>query len=146
MCCIGRVHGGRFPRISQAMKVAKSKIKKDVSGSRAILPNKLTEALGENLRRYRKAAGMTQVDLAYDCELERSRVSKMENGLLNPSLLTMATLCYCLDIKLRQLFEGINATHAPTAHGGKLRRANQATLDKPAQKLAKRNAKNKSAG
>ena len=123
------------------MQVAKSKVKKAVSDSRANLPNKLTKALGENLRRYRKAAGMTQVDLAYDCELERTRVSKMENGLLNPSLLTVATLCYCLKIKLEQLFEGIDATHPPTAHGGKLRRRNQATLDKPPQKLANRYAK-----
>ena len=140
MCRLGRIHRRHFLRILQAMQVVKSKDKKAVSDSRANLPNKLTKALGENLRRYRKAAGMTQVDLAYDCELERTRVSKMENGLLNPGLLTMATLCYCLKIKLEQLFEGIDATHPPTAHGGKLRRLNQATLDKPPQKLAKRYA------
>lgn len=114
-----------------AMKVVKSDIKAALSDSRANLPNKSTEALGENLRRCSKTAGLTQVDLAFDCELERTRVSKMENGLLNSALLTMATLCYCLKIKLEQLFEGIDATYAPTAHGRKLRRLNQAILYKP---------------
>ena len=100
------------------------------------LPNPVTLALGRNVKRYRQAANKTQVELAYDAEVERSRISKIENGFVNPSLLTLATLCYSLGITLPQLFEGITETMKPVADGGVARRSNQATLDKPAQKLA----------
>ena len=109
--------------------------------STSLLPNPVTLALGQNLQRHRLAAKKTQVDLAYDSEVERSRISKMETGRINPSLLTLATLCYSLGITLPTLFEGITATMKPVAEGGDKRRANQATLDKPAQKLARRTAK-----
>lgn len=94
------------------------------------LPNPVTLALGENLRRLRKASGKNQLDLAFEAEVERSRISKIECGYVNPSLLTLATLCYCLGITLPQLFEGITATLPPVAQGGARRRANQATLEK----------------
>lgn len=109
--------------------------------STSLLPNPVTLALGQNLKRHREAAKKTQVDLAYDAEVERSRISKIECGYVNPSLLTLATLCYSLGITLPMLFEGITATMKPVAEGGDKRRANQATLDKPAQKLARRAAK-----
>jgi transcriptional regulator with XRE-family HTH domain len=95
------------------------------------LPNEVTLALGASLRTYRLAAGKTQVGLAFDAEVERSRISKIEGGRINPSLLTLATLCYCLGITLPELFTGIRATIAPVAAGGKPRRANQAVLEKP---------------
>jgi transcriptional regulator with XRE-family HTH domain len=101
------------------------------------LPNPVTLALGLNLKRYREAIKKTQVDLAYDAEVERSRISKIECGYVNPSLLTLATLCYSLGITLPQLFEGISVTMPPTSHGGMLRRTNQATLEKPTQKRVK---------
>lgn len=125
------------------MKIAKTKEKTPKATSRSNLPNQLTLAVGANLQHYRKQAGMTQVDLAYDVELERTRISKMENGLVNPSLLTLATICHCLKITMAQLFEGIKVTHPPTYLGGIPRRANQATLDKPPQKLAKRKTASK---
>lgn len=102
------------------------------------LPNPVTIALGLNLKRYRQAIKKTQVELAYDAEVERSRISKIECGYVNPSLLTLATLCYSLGITLPILFEGITATMPPVAEGGIRRRTNQATLDKPAQKLSRR--------
>jgi transcriptional regulator with XRE-family HTH domain len=104
----------------------------------AVLPNAVTLAVGANIRRYRQATGKTQVELAYDAEVERSRISKLECGLINPSLLTLATLCYSLGITLAKLFEGVTATLPPMAEGGPRRRANQATLDKPARKRASR--------
>jgi transcriptional regulator with XRE-family HTH domain len=93
------------------------------------LPNPVTLALGENLKRFRKAVGKSQLDLAFEAEVERSRISKIECGLVNPSLLTLATLCHCLGIALPQLFEGVTATLPPVAQGGARRRANQATLE-----------------
>jgi transcriptional regulator with XRE-family HTH domain len=106
-------------------------------GAAIRIPNPLTLALGQNIRRFRAAAGKTQVDLAYEAEVERSRISKLETGLVNPSLFTLATLCHCLGITLFQMFEGITNTIPPVAAGGPKRRANQATLlsDKPPRKV-----------
>lgn len=92
------------------------------------LPNAVTMALGANLKRFRQQAQLTQLDLAYEAEVERSRISKLEGGHINPSLLTLATLCHCLKISLPDLFAGITATLPPVAQGGAPRRANQAVL------------------
>lgn len=102
--------------------------------STTLLPNPVTLALGLNLKRFRQARNKTQVDLAYDAEVERSRISKIEGGHVNPSLLTLATLCHCLGITLFQLFEGISETLPPVSSGGIPRRANQATLEKLTRK------------
>ena len=110
------------------MKTTAPKSSRGAESSTSLLPNPVTLALGQNLKRHREAAKKTQVDLAYDAEVERSRISKIECGYVIPSLL----------ITLPTLFEGITATMKPVAEGGDKRRANQATLDKPAQKLARR--------
>ncbi|CAN7763992.1 helix-turn-helix transcriptional regulator [Variovorax sp. LjRoot84] len=104
------------------------------AGVRGALPNAVTLALGGNLRRFREEAGMTQVELAFDAEVERSRISKIERGHINPSLLTLATLCYCLEITLPKLFEGVKDTLAPSWKGGALRRSNQPILGLPLKK------------
>lgn len=111
---------------------------KQVSPAKLELPNAVTLALGENLRKFREAAGKTQLELAYDAEVERTRISKMERGHLNPSLLTLAALCHCLQITLPMLLEGIEATIAPSHEGGQLRRANQATLAKASRELPRK--------
>lgn len=112
------------------MNAAAAKAKKSRSRG-AVLPNEVTLAMGRNLKKLRTAANKTQVELAYDAEVERSRISKMEGGHINPSLLTLATICHCLEISLAELFAGITATLAPISEGGLPRRANQAVLDKP---------------
>lgn len=104
------------------------------AGVRGVLPNAVTLALGRNLKRFREEAGMTQVELAFDAEVERSRISKIERGHINPSLLTLATLCYCLEITLPKLFEGVKDTLAPSWKGGPLRRSNQSVLGLPLAK------------
>ena len=112
------------------MKKTAPKLSRGAVTSTSLLPNPVTLAVGQNLQRHRLAAKKTQVELAYDAEVERSRISKIECGYVNPSLLTLATLCYSLGITLPTLFEGIAVTMPPTSEGGNPRRTNQATLDK----------------
>ena len=119
------------------MKSASRKATPPPEPSVGKLPNAVTLALGKNLKRLRLASGKTQVALAYDAEVERSRISKLEGGYINPSLMTLATLCYSLGTTLPVLFEGIVATNAPTSEGGPLRRKNQAVLNKPAKPARK---------
>ncbi|WP_309951686.1 MULTISPECIES: helix-turn-helix domain-containing protein [Variovorax] len=118
---------------SKAMKNASRRAAPPTAPTAGTLPNEVTLALGRNLKKLRLAAGKTQVALAYDAEVERSRISKLEGGHINPSVMTLATLCYSLGTTLPVLFEGIVATNAPTSEGGLLRRKNQAILNKPAR-------------
>ena len=122
------------------MKTSTPKSSRGAERSTSPLPNPVTLALGQNLKRHREAANKTQVELAYDAEVERSRISKIECGYVNPSLLTLATLCYSLGITLPVMFEGITVTMPPVAEGGDKRRKNQATLDKPAQLGSRRHS------
>ena len=122
------------------MKKVVPKNQLSAARSTSPLPNPVTLALGQNLKRHREAIKKTQVELAYDAEVERSRISKIECGYVNPSLLTLATLCYSLGITLPKLFEGIVAVMPPVAEGGIRRRSNQATLDKPAQLGSRRHS------
>ncbi|MBT2335026.1 helix-turn-helix transcriptional regulator [Variovorax paradoxus] len=113
---------------------AGNRIKQHSGSAPRALPNAVTLALGVNLRHLREQAGLTQLQLAFDAEVERSRISKIERGHINPSLLTLATLCHCLKVTLPQLFEGINETLPPSWMGGTLRRSNQAVLGEPPSK------------
>ncbi|MET3916883.1 transcriptional regulator with XRE-family HTH domain [Variovorax sp. OAS795] len=119
------------------MKTASRKATPSPEPAIGTLPNAVTLALGKNLKKLRLAAGKTQVALAFDAEVERSRISKLEGGYINPSLMTLATLCHSLGTTLPVLFEGIVATNAPTSEGGLLRRKNQAILNKPAKPARK---------
>ena len=120
------------------MKTSAPKSSRGANSSISPLPNTVTLALGQNLKRHREAANKTQVELAYDAEVERSRISKIECGYVNPSLLTLATLCYSLGITLPTLFEGITVTMPPVSEGGTPRRTNQAVLEKQAAPKSKK--------
>jgi transcriptional regulator with XRE-family HTH domain len=101
-----------------------------VGGSGRDPPNSVTLALGQNVKRYRHAAKLSQMNLAFESEMERSHVSRIERGVSNPSLSALATICHVLKITLSELFEGINDTIAPTTQSGPLRRKNQSILEK----------------
>lgn len=94
------------------------------------IPNDITLAVGQAIRARRQALGLTQLNLAMTAEIERTRVSKLELGLVNPSVLSLASVCHVLGMTLADLFAEIRLSHPPTTAGGGLRRANQAVLDK----------------
>ncbi|MBS7809233.1 helix-turn-helix transcriptional regulator [Variovorax sp. PCZ-1] len=125
---------------SQALKSHKTKATQSVRSAteNAGLPTELTKALGERIANLRERLGISQEDLAAAAEIERSRISKIENGRVNCSLLTLGTIAFCLDVNMSQLFNTITHTHPPTSQGGGLRRSNQAVLDKPAKPSTKR--------
>jgi transcriptional regulator with XRE-family HTH domain len=114
-------------------------VKPGVDGSARYLPNSVTLALGQNVKRHRHAAKLSQMSLAFEAEIERSHVSRIERGVSNPSLFALATICHVLKITLPELFEGITATIAPTSKGGPIRRKNQSILEnappKPSRKM-----------
>lgn len=70
--------------------------------------NKVCTAIGKRIKAVRIAAGKSQEALAIDAELDRTYISQIERGVANPSLLTLANLCYALNVTLSELFETVH--------------------------------------
>lgn len=83
--------------------------------------NTACTSVGESLKRFRLAANMSQEQMANSAELDRSYVSHIERGTANPSVITLANLCYALGITLADLFSEVRVALQP---GAEARRAN----------------------
>jgi transcriptional regulator with XRE-family HTH domain len=55
-------------------------------------PRDLRQAFAANLRRFRHAKGISQEDLAYEADVNRTYVSKLEKGVSYPGLEIIAKL------------------------------------------------------
>lgn len=59
----------------------------------------LVQLLGENVRKARKAKGLSQEDLALEAEMKRSYVSDLERGTRNPSVRAVGRLASALNVE-----------------------------------------------
>lgn len=59
--------------------------------------------VGQNLKRYREAAGLSQEALAFECGLHRTYVSGVERGVRNPTVVVLERLAGPLGIQPWQL-------------------------------------------
>ncbi len=59
--------------------------------------------VGTNVRRIRKARGLTQEELAFESEIDLTYMGGIERGRRNPSLLVMARIAESLRVKLAEL-------------------------------------------
>lgn len=85
--------------------------------------NAICTAIGKSLKKQRITANKSQETLAFDAEVDRTYISQIERGVANPSVLTLANLCYALGITLSDLFDPVDISLPPD---GLLRRANKA--------------------
>lgn len=58
-----------------------------------------------NLRRCRKRAGLTQGKLALMADISPQHLSKIERMESSPTIKTVVTLCECLEISPKELFD-----------------------------------------
>ena len=49
----------------------------------------LCALVGENIRRHRRAAGLTQEELAHRANLDRTYLSDIERGIRNPTIMLL---------------------------------------------------------
>ncbi len=88
--------------------------------------NRLEEAIGRQVRGYRKKLGITVVDLAGQADLSAGMLSKIENGLTSPSLATLRSLSNALKVPVTALFasydEVSDAMHVRANEGLKIER------------------------
>jgi transcriptional regulator with XRE-family HTH domain len=65
----------------------------------------LVKLLAKNVKRYRKQLGLSQEELAFDCEIDRTYISKLERGIANPSLLILTQLAKVLKVDVVDLLK-----------------------------------------
>jgi transcriptional regulator with XRE-family HTH domain len=68
-------------------------------------PKDLRQAFAANLRRLRHAKGISQEDLAYSAEVNRSYLSKLEKGVSYPGLEIIAKLANVLGVEPGELLK-----------------------------------------
>jgi transcriptional regulator with XRE-family HTH domain len=63
------------------------------------------EIVGNNVRRFRQAAGITQEQLAFVAEIDLTYVGGIERGKRNPSVLVLARIASALSIEPATLLQ-----------------------------------------
>lgn len=63
--------------------------------------------VGKRIREIRVAVNMSQKDLAYSADLDRSYIASVENGQRNISIVNLDKIATSLGVSLSELFKGI---------------------------------------
>ena len=69
--------------------------------------NEVLKSLGLRIRNLRKERGLTQIELAYRCNMEPSNLNRIEAGSTNPKVSSLTLVANGLGLKLVNLFEGL---------------------------------------
>lgn len=59
---------------------------------------KLRREFGQQLRFYRRQAGLSQEDLGFEADLHRNYISQIERGLSSPTFETFYRLCRSMEV------------------------------------------------
>ena len=59
--------------------------------------------VGLNVRRFRKAAGLSQEELAHRAHLDRTYVSGVERGIRNPTVVVLQEIAAVLGVRAAEL-------------------------------------------
>ena len=65
----------------------------------------LKKKFGKNLKKLREAKGMSLLQVSYNCTIDESHISKIEQGKFNISLGTIVELSKGLEISASRLLE-----------------------------------------
>lgn len=69
-----------------------------------ILRNESTlTSLANNVKKHRKQGGLSQEELAFQCDIDRTYISKLERGVANPSLLILVKIAETLNVRIEDL-------------------------------------------
>jgi transcriptional regulator with XRE-family HTH domain len=66
--------------------------------------NSLQINVGKQIQKIRESKGLSQQDLAAKCNFEKSNMSRLETGRVNPTLSTLEKVAKALDVSLIELF------------------------------------------
>lgn len=88
------------------MKNPQDALRQDPHAVREQREKNLEVAIGRQVRELRKRKRLTGADLAAQTGLSVGMLSKIENGVISPSLNTISMLAHALSVPLVQLFSG----------------------------------------
>ena len=60
--------------------------------------------VGLRIRKLRLKTGLTQGQLAFECGIELSQISRIERGVINTSITTVYKIAEVLEISVKELF------------------------------------------
>ena len=63
--------------------------------------------VGNRIKEIREKANMSQKDLAYACDLDRSYIASVERGQRNISIVNLEKIANALGVTLSELFKGV---------------------------------------
>lgn len=75
--------------------------------------DQMKQQFGKKVRELRKQRGLSQEDFSFECDLDRTYVSQVEQGRRNVSLLNIAAMAEALGVPIAELF---SAGSAPTSN------------------------------
>jgi transcriptional regulator with XRE-family HTH domain len=75
----------------------------------------LCSVIGANVRKLRKAKGLSQEELAFRAEIDRSYLSEIENGRKNVGVLVLDQIAQALEADIKEMFKGYSR---PSKKGG----------------------------
>lgn len=61
--------------------------------------SRVAQTLGQQVRMFRRLAGMTQDDFCEKCGIFRTYLSRIENGIANPTLTVIVSLSCTLNVQ-----------------------------------------------
>lgn len=64
----------------------------------------ICRVLGDNVKTLRLSQGLSQEELAFRAELDRTYISQIERGVSNPSVLVLLKISLILGVELAELF------------------------------------------
>lgn len=76
------------------------------------VPDSLTPFIA-NLRARREELGLTQADVAWKAYMDQSYYSRLERGLVDPSIRMVARVAAALQTEASELLRGVRATERP---------------------------------
>jgi transcriptional regulator with XRE-family HTH domain len=63
--------------------------------------------VGSRIKEVREQRGISQKDLSYTADLDRSYIASVENGQRNISIVNLEKIAIALKISLSELFQGL---------------------------------------
>lgn len=113
--------------MTEAPAASESRLTQNPHALRESREKNLEVAIGRQVRELRKRQRMTGSDLCAQTGLSVGMLSKIENGVISPSLTTLQILANALRVPLIQLFSGYEETrgcmHVKAGEGVEIERA-----------------------
>jgi XRE family transcriptional regulator, regulator of sulfur utilization len=67
--------------------------------------NKISKKLGQNLKKIRTQKGISQGDISRKLDMDRGYISRLENGMKNPTLSTIQKIADFLEVSVNDLMK-----------------------------------------